>query len=106
MHRLQRQVRFTVNPFLDAPVLGANSFCSKPAGEGLGLFLEIGVAVVGPANEDTGFVINVLDIDKAVRQYVVPIFTDTIKAKYRRAEHITIAALVTLLHQAQTSVDR
>jgi len=104
MHRLQRQVRFTINPFLDAPVLGANSFCSKPAGEGLGLFLEIGVAVVGPANEDTGFVINVLDIDKAVRQYVVPIFTDTIKTKYRRAEHITIAALVTLLHQAQAAL--
>ena len=104
MHRLQRQVRFTVNPFLDDTVLGANSFCSKPAGEGLGLFMEIGVAVVGPANEDTGFVINVLDIDKAVRQYVVPVFTDAIKAKYRRAAHIGIVTLLTLLHQAQAAL--
>ncbi len=104
MHRLQRQVRFTINPFLDDTVLGANSFCSKPAGEGLGLFLEIGVAVVGRADEDTGFVINVLDIDKAVRQYVVPVFADVIKTKYRRAEHIGIAALVGLLHQAQAAL--
>jgi hypothetical protein len=47
MHKLCRYVRFSINPFLPADEAGFNSFASKPAGEGLSVFLELGVELAG-----------------------------------------------------------
>ena len=47
MHRTGRQVRFSVNPFLAQDSEGANSFASKPAGEGLSMFFELTVELAG-----------------------------------------------------------
>ncbi len=101
MHKLTRQVRFSINPFLPQDIDGENAFASKPAGEGLAIFLEIGIALVGGVDKDSGFVINVLDIDEQVRQYVVPIFAETVRTYYRRASHIGYAEIAELLRQAK-----
>jgi len=72
MHKLARHVRFSINPFLSKEKEGFNSFVSKPAGEGLSIFLELSVEVAGEVEPATGFVVNVADIDKNVREFVVP----------------------------------
>ena len=68
MHKLARQVRFSINPFLKENNEGFNSYASRPAGEGLSIFLELSVEVIGKVEPATGFVINVTDIDNNVRK--------------------------------------
>jgi len=100
MHKLLRQVRFSVNPFLSKDCRGYNSFASKPAGEGLAIFLELSVEVTGPVNPATGFVINVSEIDGNVREYAVPIFTERIKQNFHEAKHIGFSEIFELLRSA------
>lgn len=97
MHKLVRTIRFSVNPFLDEQVKGYNSYGGKPCGDGLGLFFELTVGLAGVAKEQTGFVMNVTDIDRQVRKYAVGIFTDFISNQYRRQKHITVKNLIGLL---------
>ena len=97
MHKLVRSIRFSINPFLPGDSVGFNSYSSKPAGEGLAIFFELCVGLVGEVDPESGFVINVTDIDKAVRKYVVPIFAERIRGKYRQGEHIQFVEIVNLL---------
>jgi 6-pyruvoyltetrahydropterin/6-carboxytetrahydropterin synthase len=97
MHKLSRQVRFSINPFLPEDSTGFNSFSSKPAGEGLSIFFELSVGLVGKVNPATGFVVNVIDIDKNVRQYVVPIFARRIREAFRQGKHIGFSEIAELL---------
>jgi 6-pyruvoyltetrahydropterin/6-carboxytetrahydropterin synthase len=97
MVRLGRQVRFSINPFLEHHSPGFNSYASKPAGEGLSIFLELAVELVGPLMPETGLLVNVSDIDQAVRRYAVPVFTEQIGAHLRRGEHISFAKITPML---------
>jgi len=97
MHKLVRKVRFSVNPFLSEDSRGFNSFASEPAGEGLSIFFELTVALVGKVEPATGFVINVNDVDKKVRKYVVPIFAQQIREYFRDGRHIGFFELSGLL---------
>ncbi len=100
MTRLAREVRFSVNPFLDAEPLGANAYTAKPCGAGLALFLELTVEVVGPVDPDTGFVVNVVEIDRIVRQVAVPAFGERIRGHYRAGRHVDLAMLSEMLASA------
>ena len=100
MHKLARQVRFSINPFLDEQYEGFNSYASKPTGEGLAIFLELSVEVTGKVEPDTGFVVNVADIDKSVRKFAVPIFVEKIRQEFNRAQHIGFSILAELLKSA------
>jgi 6-pyruvoyltetrahydropterin/6-carboxytetrahydropterin synthase len=97
MHKLSRQVRFSINPFLAENNEGFNSYASRPAGDGLSIFLELSVEVIGEVESATGFVVNVADIDKNVREFALPVFTEQIKQDFRRAQHIGLFALAELL---------
>ena len=97
MHKLCRYVRFSINPFLPAEEEGFNSFASKPAGEDLSVFLELGVELAGEADPATGLIVNVSDIDKKVRAYAVPLFAEKIRTSYRAASHIGYSELAELL---------
>lgn len=97
MQKLARDVRFSINPFLDDDVVGFNSFASKPAGDGLALFFELAVAIVGDVDEQTGFVVNVVEIDRQVREHVVDIFSEVIRQEYRAGRHIDYAQIIQLL---------
>ena len=100
MHKLARRVRFSVNPFLSEEMLGSNSFASKPAGDGLSVFLELSIEVAGDVEPSTGFVVNVSDIDKNARQFVVPIFAERIKADFQQGKHIGLCDIAELLRSA------
>lgn len=97
MHKLSRKVRFSINPFLEKDATGFNSYASKPAGEGLAMFFELTIALVGQAKKSTGFVVNVVDIDKSVRQVVVPAFTQRLRDDFHNGKHIGLSQIAELL---------
>ena len=97
MNKLSRQVRFSINPFLQTDDSGDNSFASRPCGQGMAMFLELTVALVGELEPSTGFVVNVVDIDKQVRQAVVPVFAERIKGAFRNKKHVGLSELSELL---------
>jgi len=97
MHKLSRCVRFTINPFLPKDNVGFNSYASEPSGEGLGIFFELAVELSGEIDEDSGFVVNVIDIDRNVREFVVPIFARRVRKRFRKGEHIGLPEIAELL---------
>jgi 6-pyruvoyltetrahydropterin/6-carboxytetrahydropterin synthase len=100
MHKLARQVRFSINPFLAEKNEGFNSYASRPAGDGLSIFLELSVEVIGKVEPATGFVVNVADIDKNVREFAVPVFTERIRQDFRQAKHVGFFEMAELLKTA------
>lgn len=99
-HKLSRQVRFSVNPFLPADNAGFNSYASKPCGEGLAIYFGLWVHLEGQVERATGFVVNVSDIDAEVRRSVVPVFGKRIQELYADRKHISIEELAGLLGSA------
>jgi 6-pyruvoyltetrahydropterin/6-carboxytetrahydropterin synthase len=97
MHKLVRQVRFSINPFLDETDWGFNSYSAKPTGQGLAIFFALRVGLECKPNEDTGFVVNVTEIDSVVRNLVVPVFDEAVKRNYRNRKHISLGGLCELL---------
>ena len=97
MHKLTRQVRFSINPFLSEESKGSNSYASEPAGEGLSIFFELSVELSGEVEPATGFVVNIVDIDSTVREFVVPIFARRIREDFRIGKHIGLFGIVELL---------
>jgi len=91
MHTLGRYVRFSIDPFLAKQKTGFNAFASKPAGEGLSIFLELMVEVEGEVEAATGFVVNVSQIDRNVRQFAVPVFAEQIKDAFLQGRHISFS---------------
>ena len=100
MHKLCRYVRFSINPLLPADEPGFNSFASKPAGEGLSVFFELGIELAGAVDPATGLIVNVSDIDEKVRDCAVPVFAERIRAKYQAAGHIGYYELSEMLKSA------
>jgi 6-pyruvoyltetrahydropterin/6-carboxytetrahydropterin synthase len=97
VHKLVRKVRFSVEPFAETASNGANSYGGKPCGEGLSLFFEVSVGLAGESDKDTGFVVNVMDIDSVVRQYAVPVFAANIRKAFRDGKQLTISETAGLL---------
>ncbi|MCA9287556.1 MAG: 6-carboxytetrahydropterin synthase [Phycisphaerales bacterium] len=77
MVTLRRTVRLWINPDeaagppADQP--SYNGFAGRPSPFGLGRFFEIDAACRGEPDTSTGYLINIKDIDRAVRQAAVPI---------------------------------
>ena len=105
MHKLTRQVRFSVNPFLSEQSQGSNSFASMPSGEGVAIFFELSVELVNKVNPDTGFIVNVSEIDNKVREYAVPVFVKKVKEKFCRTKHIDFSAIKEILHLVQNELE-
>ncbi len=97
MHKLARQVRFSVNPFLPETSEGANSYVSRPTGSGLAIYLGLWVELAGPIDPDTGFVVNVVEIDKIARGAAIPVFAESIKTSFTSQQHISLLQLCQLL---------
>ncbi|MHC4455652.1 MAG: 6-pyruvoyl trahydropterin synthase family protein [Planctomycetota bacterium] len=100
MHKLAREVRFSINPFLERQKEGFNSYASKPAGKGLALFFELAVTLAGDVEPSTGFVANVVEVDRCVRKYVVPIFAERIGKSFRAGEGMALCDVAELLRGA------
>jgi 6-pyruvoyltetrahydropterin/6-carboxytetrahydropterin synthase len=100
MHTLSRQIRFSVDPFRSEQVMGYNSYASKPCGEGLSFYFSLWVELTSPLDPDTGFVINVSEIDKIVRRQAVPLFERTVTTAMRGQQSLELTDLVLLLGQS------
>ena len=100
MVRLGRLVRFSINPFLSEDSPGCNSYASKPAGEGLTIFLELAAELVGPIHSDTGLLVNVSEIDRAVRQFAVPVFAKEIRRHLGQGQHMPLRTVLQILRSA------
>jgi len=81
-------------------VWGFNSFASEPCGEGLAVFLELVVELCGQVDERTGFVVNVSEIDEAVRTYAVPVFAGRVREEYRAGRAVGFSELAELLRES------
>ena len=104
MHKLARQVRFSINP-LGRDEAGFNSFASNPPGEGLALFFSLWVELSGDIEPDTGFVVNVIEIDKAVRNLAVPLLGDYIRAQFYARKSVSFADIGELLKETWRLLD-
>lgn len=100
MHKLARQVRFSVNPFLAEQAKGANSFASMPSGEGLAIYFELAVELVSQVDQDTGFIVNVSEIDSKVRQHAVPVFVKKVQEYFHNIRHMDFFAIAEMLRSA------
>lgn len=69
--RLQRTARFSINP--DGSTQGQNNFAGTPAVSGLARFYEMTLGVRGLPDGDTGYLIGIQDLDRIVRDHLVPI---------------------------------
>ena len=105
MHKLARQIRFAVNPFGLSTEYGANSYCAKPTANGLALFFSLWVELKGPVNPDTGFVVNVSDIDRTVREKGIKIFDNFIKDKFKLKEQISFEQIGQLLSKVWKTIE-
>lgn len=74
MLELSRTVRFCLSG--EAQELASprdNTFSAWPAMRGLGRYYEIAVTCVGEADAQTGYFINIKEIDQAVRDHALPL---------------------------------
>ncbi len=70
---LTRTVRFCVNPPGRATdERAANTFAAAPTMLGVGAYYELHVTCAGEPERDTGYLVNIKEIDEAVRREVVP----------------------------------
>jgi 6-pyruvoyltetrahydropterin/6-carboxytetrahydropterin synthase len=105
MHKLARQIRFSINPFLEERPDGFNSYASRPCGQGFALYFSLWVELVGPVDAETGFVVNVVEIDRQVRTMVVPIFAERIGTAFRAGKHLSLSDVVAILQETFTQLE-
>jgi 6-pyruvoyltetrahydropterin/6-carboxytetrahydropterin synthase len=75
---LTRTVRFAVNPPELGPIAtlgGPNGYAGSPPVRGLGRHYELSVTCAGEPDPVTGYLINIKDVDGAVREQAVPLIT-------------------------------
>jgi 6-pyruvoyltetrahydropterin/6-carboxytetrahydropterin synthase len=101
MHKLTRRIRFSINPFLSKASDGHNPYASCPAGEGLAIFLELSVELTGQVCPDTGFIVNVTEIDEIVHRFAVPVFIEQISEYFRQVKHVGFPTITNLLYSAR-----
>lgn len=81
MHKLSRQIRFAIDPFAEPQEIGANSYCAKPTADALAFYFSLWVQLESKVDRDTGFVVNVAQIDKVVRGRIIGLFESFVKTK-------------------------
>lgn len=82
MLELSRRVRFCVNdPVAQLPATPgrrSNTFAAWPAMHGLGRYYELNIRCRGEADAQTGYFINIRQIDQAVRDHALPLFQQAV----------------------------
>lgn len=77
---LRRTARFAINPEDSAGAEDANGYGGRSAMRGWGRHLELTIACAGVPDHATGYLINIKDIDEAIRRLVMPVIADSIRA--------------------------
>ncbi|HPU32008.1 MAG TPA: 6-carboxytetrahydropterin synthase [Phycisphaerae bacterium] len=69
--RLTREIRFSVGESPDLPV--TNSWAGWPTATGVRPYLVLRVAVEGRPDERTGYLVNIRDLDRLLRERTIPL---------------------------------
>ena len=104
MHTLSRKIRFSLDPFSQWQTQGFNSYASKPCGNGLSIYFSLWVDLASELDRDSGFVVNVSQIDKAVRRDVVPLFEKLIYETFQSRKTPTLISLAGVLKQSWITI--
>lgn len=87
MLELSRTVRFCLSPDIgDDDTPRDNTFAAWPAMRGLGRYYELHVTCRGEADPQTGYFINIKQIDQAVRDHALPILRAAVADESAAAE--------------------
>ena len=105
MHTLSRQIRFMIDPFAEKQAEGYNAYASKPAGRGVGVYFALWVDLESELDHDTGFVVNVSEIDKLIRLKVIPILAQGIQSYFACKKTPLLWDMVVLLRRCQPVVE-
>jgi 6-pyruvoyltetrahydropterin/6-carboxytetrahydropterin synthase len=77
MLSITRAVRFCVNPpGISEPDRAHNTYAAAPTMIGLGAYYELVATCVGDPHPVTGYLVNITDIDRAVREVAIPRITE------------------------------
>ncbi len=102
---LERTVRFCLNAGSDLDRLddlasprAKNTFSAWPAMRGLGRYYELQVGCRGAVDPDTGYCLNIKQIDRAVRNHALPYLQDLV-ARSPSTDEIAMGALMQNLQQ-------
>ncbi|MDB5354460.1 MAG: 6-pyruvoyl tetrahydropterin synthase [Phycisphaerales bacterium] len=92
MFRLTREVRFAINPAPDEQLAQkpTNSYGGYPSLRGFGSYLTLQITVAGEPDSSSNYLLNIKQIDAAVRSNAIPFLTDAVRGNKRRfgsAEH-------------------
>jgi 6-pyruvoyltetrahydropterin/6-carboxytetrahydropterin synthase len=82
MFRLSREVRFAVNAAEspgDRPV--TNAYAGYPSLAGLGHYFSLVATVAGELNPASNYLLNIKDIDQAVRRVAIPLVDESVRGK-------------------------
>jgi 6-pyruvoyltetrahydropterin/6-carboxytetrahydropterin synthase len=84
MFRLTREVRFAINDASDDQIGSppTNSFAGYPSLTGLGHFFVVGVTLAGEISPQSSYLLNIKQVDQAVRSIGVPLVSRAIHQKY------------------------
>jgi len=95
MHRLTRQVRFATNDGADRAPEGSptNSYAGFPSIAGFGHYMSLDVTLSGVPSPVSNYVINIKEIDEAVRRRAIPMVAHAIRS-YDRATPETLVRSV------------
>ena len=82
MHRLTRQVRFGINDVAESDLEGppTNSYAGFPTLSGFGRYLSLEVTLAGDPDPTSSYVVNIKEIDEAVRSRAIPVIGRAIRA--------------------------
>src|SRR5258708_51359 len=82
MFHLTREVRFAVNAAPDDQLAGKapNSYGGFPALTGAGQYFAVAVTVTGQIDRGSSYLLNIKDVDKAVREKVIPYFSQQVRS--------------------------
>ena len=105
MHKLSRQVRFSIPPFLSDGEEGFNSYCSRPSGDGLCFYLALWIELEGDLDSETGFVVNVAEIDRTVREHSVPVFSRRIQERFAEGKGMNLVEICSALTEVRAALN-
>lgn len=100
MVRLTRSIRFAINPKGLSDAVGPNRSAASPPMRGLGAYYELHATCVGTPTKDTGYLINIKDIDRACRAAALPIITHAYHTAPTTPPHQLLPALFTAVASA------
>lgn len=105
MHTLGRQIRFSIDPFSDQLLNGANPYSSRPLTEGVGVNLALWVELTCQLDSETGFVVNVSEIDNMVRRDVIPLFVSIFKDDFSCRKMPSLVTCARILRQSWEKIE-